>query len=103
MNYATKIIILSLLVPLSSNASQITVYYQHKADKSKALKIRDYILNEKKIPLKLIQVHFNKECLGKDERFIELCINKKGELITLSSNIQKKIESFKIFSSKGVF
>ncbi len=93
-----KLIISLLLITSLSQASQIIITYESgQVDNAKV--VRNIFEKKYEIPSALI-LTINKSCSSKvlDKRFLSLCINKKGELIKLSSNIKFQIKSLLTFS-----
>ncbi|MFT6632950.1 MAG: hypothetical protein ACJAS4_002918 [Bacteriovoracaceae bacterium] len=65
------------------------------------LLIKNIFQEKYKIPLKLIRVTKVSSCHSQDKRFLELCINKKGELVEFSNYNKKNIiNSLKVFSQR---
>jgi hypothetical protein len=55
------------------------------------------------VPLNIISVLKVSKCHSIDNRFLELCLNEKGELNEFSNyNIKKIINSLKVFSQRRI-
>jgi hypothetical protein len=85
------------LLLVSTNAFSSMILIGHNNQESNAIKIKDYFISEYRIPKELILIK-RSECLEEvDRRYLQLCVNKKGELIQLSSNIDFQIKSLSTF------
>lgn len=76
-------------------ASMVIIKHENRMENAKIVK--EIFQRKYLIPNELIQIK-NERC--KEEvlsNYLELCINKKGELLILSSNIKFKIKSLLIF------
>lgn len=84
-----------LLIPIYSNAALINVLYESNLKDAKIVK--NIFLKRYEIPAQLVVIKKG-SCLERvDERFMNICITKKGELIQLSSNInfiRKSLNTF---------
>lgn len=76
-------------------ASMILIKYENKY--KNALLIQDIFVKKYSIPRDLILIKKERCLESKGSNFLELCINKKGELLTLSSDIKFKVKSLSIF------
>ena len=96
--------IFSLILALScahGHSGQLKIYFV-KGQKKEANFVKEVFTQKHNIPEILVETKPQKSCKSRDPRFVELCLNKKGELVLLSSkNISKKIKSLKVFSPKG--
>jgi hypothetical protein len=82
---------------ISTSAMSSMISIGHDNQKINANKVKDYFISKYKIPEELILIK-KSNCLEKiDTRFLQLCINKKGELKKLSSNIDFQIKSLSTF------
>jgi hypothetical protein len=73
------------------------IYIGHNNKKSQAHIVKAYFISKYNIPRELIKVKRSNCEEKEDNRYLQLCINQKGELIQLSSNIDFKIKSLSIF------
>jgi hypothetical protein len=85
------------LLLVSTNALSSMIFIGHNNQESNAIRIKDYFISEYHIPKELILIK-RSECLEEvDRRYLQLCVNEKGELIQLSSNIDFQIKSLLTF------
>lgn len=101
MSLNIKIYLIILCVFCSNLALASKLVILHEANQHKnGLLVRNIFLSKYNIPKDLITLKAG-ECDYKkdDKRFLYLCVNKKGELLLLSSNIDFKIKSLMIFKS----
>ena len=95
MRYLFNLFIL-LIISIPSHARIISIYYVEHQMIAKQLKQR--FMEKHHIPSQIISVFKINKCRSLDQRYLEVCINKKGELIELSSkNIELKINALKVF------
>jgi len=95
-----KLIFSLILVGFSSSclAAMISIQF-HSSHQQNAKQIKQIFIKRYSIPKEIIKMNMTEECKAVDQRFLELCINKKGELLVLSnSNILKIKKSLKTFS-----
>ncbi len=78
-------------------ASQINIKYENDSIEN-ALWVKSIFIERYSIPGDLIQIKKG-DCIeaAYDQRFLNLCINKKGDLITISQDIKFKINSLLTF------
>ncbi len=86
-----------LLLSTSVQSSAINIYVD--SNKFELAKVTKNIFRTKyNIPKSLIRLKVGERCISRDKRFLELCINKKGELIQLPNyNLHNIINSLKTF------
>ena len=85
---------------INSSASMVKIYFtsQHI---NKALVVEKIFIEKYSIPERIIEVKRVTDCFSQDKRFLELCINRKGELKRFSnSNIFKIKKSLLVFSQQ---
>lgn len=85
-----------LFISTHSLASMIII--QHENREFEALRVKEYFMHEYQIPKSLIRVQQRSCNKSIDNRFLHLCVNKKGELLQLSSNIDFQIKSLSTFN-----
>ena len=92
-------VLLTIGISNSLEASKIVIRYQTVSTKEPE-EIKKIFRIKYNIPESLI-VLIKRGCSakGRDERFLYLCINKKGELLKFSPNIQFKVKSLLVFKS----
>ncbi len=101
MKLIFKTILIFLVIIPNSYASQILITYEDNKAQY-AYHMQKYFKENYKIPLTIIKIKKSYECRSIDKRFLEICINKKGELIQFSnSNIKKIIKSLRTFTLGG--
>lgn len=92
-----KLLLSLLLISFNVQAGLIQISY-HQDQKALALSSMNFFEVNYGIPSKLIKLKLIKKCEPSAPRFLDLCINKKGELTEFSHNKTKLIiNSFKIF------
>ena len=85
------------LFVISTSAMSSMISIGHDNQKINATKVKDYFISKYKIPEELILIR-RSNCLERlDSRYLQLCINKKRELLKLSSNIDFQIKSLSTF------
>lgn len=90
-----KLIFSIFILSFNIHASMIKINYEGNIEN--AYTVKKIFTNKYLIPEKLIQISY-KSCLDKvDERFLNICINKKGELEKFSSDIKFKVKSLLVF------
>lgn len=91
--------IFSLLILFSFNlqASVINIFHQKNIKEAKVIK--SIFIKKYSIPSNMISINESSCTIKTDNRFLNLCITKKGELIQLSSNIYFLRKSLKSFST----
>lgn len=88
---------LFLLSPYLANAGLINIIHESNFNRAKIVK---NIFNKQyMIPEKLISIKSGLCIENIDERFLNICITKKGELLQLSSNIHFIRKSLKTFNT----
>ncbi len=96
--------IFSFIVVIYSSSALASMIFIYHAPKHhwEAKQVRGIFQNKYNIPAEIIHIREKAECKQQDSRFLELCINRKGELIQLSpSNIENIKKSFKTFARGG--
>ena len=89
-----------LIISATAQAGVIQVQYMNN-DLEGATIVSTRLKTKHSIPNKLIRVIPVVKCRILDKRFLELCINEKGELIKLSPANQISItNSFKVFKKR---
>ena len=92
----------SMLMTFSTiaHSGMIKITYTQK-NKSNATHILKRFEQKYSIPSELIILKKVESCTSSDKRFLELCINTKGELIEFSNHNLKSItNSLKVFKKK---
>lgn len=88
-------LIVGLAFSTTVHSSIIRIHFT--SNKLVAQKVKNYFITEYKIPKSLI-ITLEGSCTRMDERkYLDLCINEKGELLKLSSHIDFQIKSLSIF------
>ena len=82
---------------ICSNAFGSMILISHNDKIKNAKLVKNYFISKYRIPSELIEIK-ESDCMDKlDSRYLQLCINQKGELIQLSSNIDFQIKSLSTF------
>ncbi|MBD65812.1 MAG: hypothetical protein CME62_11435 [Halobacteriovoraceae bacterium] len=97
MKLIFNLFIFVILLP-KAHATRIDIFYSNATDKIIATQISSKFNREYGVPRKLIRVAKVEECHSRDKRFIEICLNKKSDLIVLNEfSLKQKIRSLEIF------
>ena len=95
-------LLFSLMFMSTTCFGSILNIYSPLEKKESAVEVKQYLVQKYGIPEKLIKISLEESCEVRDARFIELCINKKGELKELSNqNIKKIIKSLLVFKAEA--
>jgi hypothetical protein len=101
MKFYYKILLTLIITSNVAMASKVIVYH-HSSRTEEANIVKNIFTNKYSVPTRLVVIIQTQECRVKEKRFMELCINKKGELIEFSnSNIKKIKKSLAIFAKPG--
>jgi hypothetical protein len=93
-----RIVLISLCFSSYACASKIIIYH-HSTRADEAEIIRNIFTKRYSIPEVLITKVRMDSCQKREHRYMELCVNRKGELIEFSnSNIKKIKKSLAIFA-----
>lgn len=93
-----RLIFFPMIFTSVSQAAQVSIQYQGNHSQQ-AVIVSDILSGEYSIPKSIISISKVSKCSSQDKRFLEFCINKKGELNEFSNNnIKKIIKSLKVFS-----
>lgn len=97
--FKTKLLILILLITniTQLQASVITIYHHDNSDNART--VARIFQKKYSIPSGLIKIVKSVDCVELSATLLEMCINKKGELITLSSNISLFKRSINVFNN----
>jgi hypothetical protein len=91
--------ITSLLFLWSIQAHALIIIKAHKAHQAEI--VADIFRDKYHIPNELIEIQTsNEQCRSSDKKIVlDLCINKKGELLLLSLDMKMLKHSFQVFRS----
>lgn len=90
MTYLFKKIAIIFCISINVYSSQINIYF-YEAFSKESIIIKEIFMTKYNIPSYLIKRIETSKCESIDKRFLEICINKKGELTQLSNMKTKKI------------
>ncbi len=101
MKLLFKLLLFFICINTSCYASMIHIFYT-KNQRAEAQIVRQIFHQKYQVPLFIIKMIQSDQCKGSDTRFLEMCINKKGELIELSNpNIVKIKKSLRTFAREA--
>lgn len=93
-----KLLFSLLILSNICNAKVINIYNESNPNKAKV--VADIFIQKYGVPKSLIS-SFQTECTKNvDKRFLNLCINKKGELIQLPSYLKFLKKSLSVFNAQ---
>ena len=88
------------LFAINAQASMVKIYFTSD-HLNKALIVEKIFIEKYSIPKRIIEIKHLSNCYSQDKRFLEICINRKGELKRFSnSNIFKIKKSLLVFSQQ---
>ena len=105
MKFFIKIFLFSIFTISFANAAQINILYESSLIKKQLLLgLKEHFKIRYGIPHSLINIKRVQSCGIFDKRFLEVCINSKGNLVEIP-NINKKeiLKSLKVFKTKETF
>ncbi len=96
MKYFKHLLLLIFFLP-QAYASKVQIYFELE-QKQMANIVRTIFQDKYNIPKELIEVKKTTNCRLKDERYLEVCVQRNKELIILSKDIERVKRPLKIFT-----
>ncbi len=105
MKFIIKIFLFLIFTISNTSAAQINILYETSLVKKQLLiSLKHHFISEYGVPNKLINIKRVLNCGIVDRRYLEVCINSKGNLTEIP-NINKRdiLKSLKVFKTKETF